>query len=66
MHLPRGANNLGLLFFNNKDLNPSNPNEKLDSESNKVENTKKALQYFFEAQRYGYPQSYYNLGMIHK
>jgi len=27
---------------------------------------KKSLHYFYEAQKFGYPQSYYNLGMINK
>jgi len=37
MHLPRGVNNLGLLYFENKEMNPANPNEKTASTSNNPE-----------------------------
>lgn len=66
LDLPRAMNNLGLIFYNNKSMNSINPGQKVESQQTKVENTKKALNYFFQAQKRGYPQAYYNLGIIHK
>ena len=46
LDLPRAMNNLGLIYYNNKTMNPSNPSQKVESEQVKVENTKRALNYF--------------------
>jgi hypothetical protein len=40
MHLPRAVNNLGLLYYENKDMNPASPNEKNPSSSNNPEEFK--------------------------
>lgn len=45
MRLPRGSNNLGVLYINNKNMSESNPNSKVDNPDNEYDNLQKGLRY---------------------
>lgn len=45
MHVPRAANNLGVLYINNKYMSESNPNTKISNEDNAYDNIEKGVKY---------------------
>lgn len=66
LHVPRASNNLGVLYINNKNMDSRNPNSDIKDQQNEIDNFRKGVALLEQAQLKGYPQAFYNLGVIYQ
>lgn len=66
MNVPRASNNLGVIYINKKDILQSESNSKIKKDESSYSNIEKGMKYLEQAEKMGFPQSYYNIGHIYE